>query len=106
MFEMQTLVQSLPLPSTVTGQPVNMDGVVSILKQMAGEHRTLMLSKRERDIEAKLKDVTNPMSRRSIVSICVSNIKRSLTVGGNVLMATPFNLDMVNRSIMLVFSSI
>ena len=111
LFEMQTLVQSLPLPSTVTGMPVNMDGVVSILKQMAGEHRTLMLSKRERDIEAKLKDVTNPMSRRSIehdlrLLECVTNIKRSLTVGGNVLMATPFNLDMVNRSIMLVFSSI
>jgi hypothetical protein len=52
LFEMQSLVQSLPQPSTVTGQPVNMDGVVSILKQMAGEHRTLMLSKRERDIEA------------------------------------------------------
>ena len=50
LFEMQSLVQALPQPSTVTGQPVNMDGVVSILKQMAGEHRTLMLSKRERDI--------------------------------------------------------
>ena len=111
LFEMQSLVQSLPQPSTVTGQPVNMDGVVSILKQMAGEHRTLMLSKRERDIEAKLKDVTNPMSRRAIehdlrILECVSNIKRSLTVGGGVLVANPFNVDMVNRSIMLVFSSI
>jgi hypothetical protein len=66
LFEMHSLLQSLPQPSTITGQPVNMDGVVSILKQMAGEHRTLMLSKRERDIEAKLKDVTNPMSRRAI----------------------------------------
>ena len=103
---MQSLVRELPQPSTVTGQPVNMDGVVSILKQMAGEHRTLMLSKRERDIEAKLKDVTNPMSPRAIehdlrILECVSNIKRSLTVGGGVLMATPFNVDMVNRSIMI-----
>jgi hypothetical protein len=88
-----------------------MDGVVSIFKQMAGEHRTLMLSKRESDIEAKLKDVTNPMSRRATehdlrILECVSNIKRSLTVGGGVLVANPFNVDMVNRSIMLVFSSI
>jgi hypothetical protein len=37
---------------------------------------------------------------------CVSNIKRSLTVGGGVLVANPYNVDMVNRSIMLVFSSI
>ena len=63
MFEMQTLLQSLPPPSTVTGMPVNMDGVVGILRQIPGEHRTLMLSKMEMDIEAKLKDVTNPMSR-------------------------------------------
>ena len=91
MFEMQNLLQSLPPPSSVPGLPVNMDGVVSILKQMAGEHRTLMLYKRERDIEAKLKDVTNPMSRRSIehdlrLLECVTNIKRSLTVGGNVFL--------------------
>jgi hypothetical protein len=111
LFEMQTLLQSLPPPSTVPGMPANMDGVVGILRQIAGEHRTLMLSKRERDIEAKLKDVTNPMSRRSIehdlrLLECVTNIKRCLTVGGNVLLATNFNLDLVNRSIMLVFSSI
>ena len=40
LFEMRSLVQALPQPST--GHPVNMDGVVSILKQMAGEYRTLM----------------------------------------------------------------
>ena len=31
MFEMQTLLQSLPPPSTVPGMPANMDGVVGIL---------------------------------------------------------------------------
>ena len=65
LFEMRSLVQALPQPST--GHPVNVDGMVSILKQMAGEHRTLMLSKRERDIKAKLLE-------------CISNIKRSLTL--------------------------
>ena len=111
LFEMNSLVQALPQPSTVTGQPVNIDGVVNIIKQIAGEHRTLMLSKRECDIEAKLKDVTNPMSRRAIdhdlrILECVTNIKRSLMVGGGVLVANPFNVEMVNRSIMLVLSSI
>ena len=111
MFEMNTLLQSLPPPSTVPGMPANMDGVFGILRQIAGEHRTLMITKRERVIEAKLKDVTNPMSRRSIehdlrLLECVTNIKKCLTVGGNILLANNFNLELVNRAIMLVFSSI
>jgi hypothetical protein len=111
MFEMNTLLQSLPPPSTVPGMPANMDGVFGILRQIAGEHRTLMISKRERDIEAKLKDLTNPISCHSIehdlrLLECVTKIKKCLTVGGNVLLANNFNLDFVNRAIMLVFSSI
>ena len=62
MFEMNTLLQCLPPPSTVPGMPANME--------------------------------------------CVTNIKKCLTVGGNVLLANNFNLDLVNRAIMLVFSSI
>jgi hypothetical protein len=108
---MNTLLQSLPPPSTVPGMPANMDRVFGILRQIAVEHRTLMISKRLRDIEAKLKDVTNPMSRRSIehdlrLLECVTNIKKCLTVGGKVLLANNFNLELVNRAIMLLFSSI
>ena len=54
MFEMNTLLQSLPPPSTAPGMPANMDGVFGILRQIAGEHRVLMVNKRECDIESKL----------------------------------------------------
>ena len=111
LFEMNNMLQSLPPPSTTPGAIANMDGVFGVLRQIAGEHRVLMVSKRERDIEAKLKDVTNPMSRRSIehdlrLLECVTNIKKCLTIGGNILVASNFNLDLVNRAIMLVFSSV
>ena len=61
MFEMNTLLQNLPQLSTAPGAIANMDGMFAIMRQIAGEHRVLMVNKRERDIEAKLKDVTNPM---------------------------------------------
>jgi hypothetical protein len=88
-----------------------MDGMFAIMRQIAGEHRVLMVNKRERDIEAKLKDVTNPMSRRAIehnlrLLECVTNIKKCLTINGNVLVVSTFNLEMVNRAIVLVISSV
>jgi hypothetical protein len=51
-----------------------------------------------------LKDVTNPMSRRSIkqdlrLLECVTNIKKCMTIGGNILVANNFNLELVNRAI-------
>jgi hypothetical protein len=49
MFEMHNMLQSLPPPSIAPGSSPNMDGVFGIL-------RVLMVSKRERDIEFKLKD--------------------------------------------------
>ena len=66
MFQMNALLQNLPQLSTAPGTVTNMDGVFAIMRQIASEHRVLMVSKRERDIEEKLKDVTNPMSKRSI----------------------------------------
>ena len=56
MFEMHNMLQSLPPPSIAPGSSPYMDGVFGILRRMAGEHRVLMVSKRERDIEFKLKD--------------------------------------------------
>ena len=111
MFEMNTLLQNLPQLSTAPGGIANMDGMFAIMRQIAGEHRVLMVNKRERDIEAKLKDVTNPMSRRAIehnlrLLECVTNIKKCLTINGNVLVASTFNLEMVNRAIVLVISSV
>ena len=111
MFQMNALLQNLPQLSTAPGTVTNMDGVFAIMRQIASEHRVLMVSKRERDIEEKLKDVTNPMSKRSIehdlrVLECVTNIKNCLSINGNMLVAGTFNLDMVNRAIVLVMSSV
>ena len=78
---------------------------------MAGEHRVLMVSNRGRNIEAKLKDITNPMSTRAVqhdlrLLESTTNIKKCFTIGGSVLVPSNFNLVLVNRSIMLVFSSV
>jgi hypothetical protein len=111
MFEMQNMLQSLPPPSIAPGSIPNMDGVFGILRQMAGEHRLLMVSKRERDIEFKLKDITNPMSKRAVehdlrLLECTTNIKKCFTIGGSILVANTHNLELVNRAIKLVFSSV
>jgi hypothetical protein len=66
VFHMNALLHNLPQLSSVPGAVTNMDGVFAIMRQIASEHRLLMVSNRERDIEEKLKDVTNPMSKRSI----------------------------------------
>jgi hypothetical protein len=51
------------------------------------------------------------MSKRAIehdlrLLECTTNIKKCFTLGGTVLVASNFNLDVVNRAIMLVFSSV
>ena len=110
VFHMNAMLQNLPQPS-VQGAVTNMEGVFAILRQIASEHRLLMVSDRERNIEEKLKDVSNPMSKRSIehdlrVLECTNNIKNCLSINGNVLVAGPFNLDVVNRALLLVMSSV
>ena len=105
------MVQALPQPSVVTGQQVNTDAIVNIMRTIAGEHRTLMIIKREADIEHKLKDVSNQMSRRAIdhdlrVIECTTNIKKSLMVGPNILLASSYNVELVNRAIALVLAAV
>ena len=89
MFEMNNLLKFLPPTSITPGSIANMDGIFGILRQIAGEHRVLMVNNRGRDIEAKLKDVSNPMNRHSIehdlrLLKCVTNIKKCLTIGGSI----------------------
>ena len=83
MWELNSLVQSLPQPSVVIGQKVNTDAMVNIMRTIAGEHRTLL---------------SNPMSRRAIdhglrVIECTTNIKKSLMVGPNILVASAYNVN-------------
>jgi hypothetical protein len=110
VFHMNAMFNNLPQPSA-QGAVTNMDGVFAILRQIASEHRVLMVSDRERNIEEKLKDVSNPMSKRSIehdlrILECTNNIKACLSINGSVLVAGPFNLDVVNRALLLVMSSV
>ena len=55
--------------------------------------------------------MTNPMSKRAVdhdlrLLDCVSNIKKVMMAGPNILVATANNLETVNRALVLVLSAV
>ena len=107
-LELSSLMQALPQG---TGQTVNQNALLNVVKVLANESRELMVARREAEIDKQVKLLSNPMSKRSVdhdlrLLDCVKNVKRVLMVNGGVLVATSANLDVVNRSLGLVLSAI
>ena len=107
-MDFSSLVQALP---GIASQGVNQDAVLAVMQVLATEHRELMVSSKEAEIDKQVKLVTNPMSKRAVdhdlrLLECVSNVKKVLMKGANILVVTHSNLDAVNRALVLVLSGI
>ena len=105
------MVQALPQATVGSGQQVNQEAVINVVKAIATEHRELMVSRKEAEIDRQVKVLSNPMSKRAVdhdlrLLDCVSNIKKVLMVGPNLLVATAFNFETINRSLALVLSAV
>ena len=84
---------------------------MNVVKVLAVEHRDLMVSRKEAEIDRQVKVLSNPMIKRAVdhdlrLLDCASNIKKVLMVGPNLLVATSFNYEAVNRALALVLSAV
>ena len=79
---------------------------MNVVKVLAVEHRDLMVSRKEAEIDRQVKVLSNPMSKKAVdhdlrLLDCVSNIKKVLMIGPNLLVATSFNFEAINRALAL-----
>ena len=83
---------------------------MSVMQVVASEHRELMVSRKEAEIDKQVKLLPNPMSKRAVdhdfrLLDRVANVKKVLMNGSSILVATSSNLEAVNRSLALVLSA-
>ena len=110
-MDLGSLVQALPQFSGNAGHTVNQDAVMAVMQVLAAEHRELMVSRKEAEIDKQVKLLTNPMSKRVVdhdlrLLDCVANVKKVLMNGSSILVATSSNLEAVNRALVLVLSAV
>ena len=65
-MQLGSLVQALPQVTVGSGQQVNQEAVMNVVKAIAIEHRELMVSRKEAEIDRQVKVLSNPMSKRAV----------------------------------------